>query len=177
MTTPSIRNRSPWLYVLAGCLLAPLSCLIAAGCLLLALTANGLYWSTTVRGAAPEDGGPALQEAPTSWNADGLRVKVAALPAGDAEAGAQLFAGAGGCHACHALEGDRRIVGPALAGVGERAGTARADYTAAMYLYESIVAPDAQVAAGFPAGVMPGNFGARLSEQELADLVAFLLTR
>lgn len=40
---------------------------------------------------------------------------------------------------------------------------------------ESIVNPDAQITEGFTAGLMPKDYGQKLSEQQLADLVAFLL--
>jgi cytochrome c oxidase subunit II len=41
-------------------------------------------------------------------------------------------------------------------------------------ILESIVNPDAQVTPGFQPGLMPKDYGQKLSEQELADLVAFL---
>jgi hypothetical protein len=68
-------------------------------------------------------------------------------------------------------------VGPSLAGVGARAGTRRPDYTAEMYLYESIVYPNAYVVPTFVGGIMPRDYRQRLSEQEIGDLVAFLATQ
>lgn len=41
-------------------------------------------------------------------------------------------------------------------------------------ILESIVNPDAQVTPGFQPGLMPKDYGEKLSEQQLADLVAFL---
>ena len=58
-----------------------------------------------------------------------------------------------------------------------RAATTRPGYSAEMYLYESIVDPGAFAAEGQRAGIMPANFGQRMSDQELADLVAYLMTR
>jgi hypothetical protein len=46
----------------------------------------------------------------------------------------------------------------------------------AEFVRESIVDPDAFIAPGFKAGVMPKTFGESLNEQQLADLVAFLTT-
>jgi cytochrome c1 len=39
---------------------------------------------------------------------------------------------------------------------------------------ESIVDPNKEIAAGFQPNIMPGTFGESLSDQQLADLVAFL---
>jgi nitric oxide reductase subunit C len=106
------------------------------------------------------------------------------LPAGVADNGQKVFA-AQGCTACHSLKPDEKLVGPSLAGVAARAGDRikAADYkgkatTGELYLRESIVQPGAYVVPGFPDGVMPQDYGkAKLSPQDLADLIAFLLTQ
>jgi cytochrome c2 len=155
--TPADRGRGPLVFVFAGCAIFSL-------CVVLACAANAAYWMYATR---------------TAWVAAGPRAApgdLASLPAGEAARGEQVFAD-NGCNACHSFEPDRRIVGPSLAGVAARAASLQADYTAELYLYESIVSPDAYVAAGFPGGVMPANYGGRLSDQQLADLLAFLLTK
>jgi hypothetical protein len=43
-----------------------------------------------------------------------------------------------------------------------------------MQISESITAPDAQLAPGFPAGVMPQNYGTTLPPEDLQALVRFL---
>jgi hypothetical protein len=48
--------------------------------------------------------------------------------------------------------------------------------SAAEYLRESIVEPDAYVVEGFQPGTMTGDFDTVLTEQEIDDLVAYLLT-
>jgi len=48
--------------------------------------------------------------------------------------------------------------------------------TAEEYLKESIITPNAHVTEGFTAGVMYQNYGKDLTEQEINDLVAYLLT-
>ncbi len=159
----------PWLYFFAGCAVLPLACVAVIGCLALAGIANAAAWS---RGASA----PPV-EAQTVGDPDTLRAEWEALPSGQAAAGEQVFAGAGSCQACHSLEPGKQIVGPSLAGIAERAAAAAPGFSAELYLYESIVAPDAHVVPGFHAGVMPGNFRQRLDDQQLADLVAFLLTR
>lgn len=85
-------------------------------------------------------------------------------------------ASAPGCITCHSLEPGVVIVGPSHAGVGTRAATYVPGMSAEDYLHESIVNPDAHIVEGFTPGVMYQNFGAELNEQEIADLVAYLLT-
>lgn len=106
-----------------------------------------------------------------------LLAQVAALPAGQAAAGQQVFSGKGGCVACHSLDQGVVLVGPSLAGIGTRAGTTRPDYPPDAYLYQSITNPNAYVVDGFQAGIMPQTFGQILSEQELSDVIAFLKTQ
>ena len=48
--------------------------------------------------------------------------------------------------------------------------------SAAEFLEQSIVEPDAVITEGFSPGVMYQNYGSELTEQEIADLVAFLET-
>jgi mono/diheme cytochrome c family protein len=78
-----------------------------------------------------------------------------------------------GCVACHALEATSAtgVVGPDLSQVGSR--------LAATEIRESILLPDAVIAENCPtapctAGVMPPNFGERLSAAQLETLVTFL---
>ena len=70
------------------------------------------------------------------------------------------------CVACHSLAGQTVLVGPPLAGVGARMG--------AEEIRRSILEPDATVHEGFPAGVMPKDFGDRMSAAELERIVRFL---
>jgi mono/diheme cytochrome c family protein len=88
-------------------------------------------------------------------------------PSGSAEAGRAVFVdqGCGGCHT-FAPAGSSGTVGPNL-------GEVLAGKDAA-FIRESIVDPNAEVASGFSAGVMPQNYGDQLSPQQLDDLVAFL---
>ena len=44
----------------------------------------------------------------------------------------------------------------------------------AAFIEESISDPNAEVASGFAQNIMPQDYGSQLSQQELADLVAFL---
>jgi len=48
--------------------------------------------------------------------------------------------------------------------------------SAADYLHQSIVEPDAFVVDGFT-NIMPATFGETMSDQEISDLIAYLLTQ
>ena len=81
-----------------------------------------------------------------------------------------------GCPTCHSLEPGMIGLGPSLTTAGAEAGARVAGTFAAVYLRESILAPDAFVVEGFAGGIMPVTYGDELAEQQVADLVAFLLT-
>jgi cytochrome c553 len=106
-----------------------------------------------------------------------------AIVSGDAGRGEALYkqtsigsASAPGCITCHSLEDGVALVGPSHAGIGVRAANVVAGQEADDYLEESIVDPAAHVSEGFNAGVMYANYGRDLSDQGVADLVAFLLS-
>ena len=86
---------------------------------------------------------------------------------GDPAAGKEVFASAG-CVGCHTFKaaGSNATIGPDL-------DTALQGKDAAFVL-ESIVAPNDEITEGFQANIMPSTFGESLSDQQLADLVAFL---
>lgn len=171
MTSPRRQSLPTFL---AGCATGAVSVVL---CAILALAANALYWTNAMGISAAERGDrPKAASVQQSSNND-VRAAVAALPAGNAAAGAQVFESVAHCNACHALGGGSGGVGPALDGIGARAATARDGYSAEAYLFESIVDPGAYVADGQRANIMPGNFGQRLSAQQLADLIAYLTTR
>jgi nitric oxide reductase subunit C len=98
-----------------------------------------------------------------------------------AQAGKSLFEQAtigntAGCKTCHSLEADAIIVGPSLAGISARAGSTVPGLSAEDYLRQSILEPDAYVVENFPASVMPKVWSTELSEEQIDQLVAYLLT-
>ena len=102
-----------------------------------------------------------------------------ATPAGgDAQAGQLVFTevAAPTCSSCHSVQAGDTIVGPSLAGIANVAGQMVSGQSAEVYLHESIVDPDAYLVEGFQAGIMPSNYGTQLSEQQINDLVAYLMT-
>jgi mono/diheme cytochrome c family protein len=106
-----------------------------------------------------------------------------ALPAGDVSRG-QGVANAQGCVACHittttgpawnAASGQPAIGTRATTRFTESGYTGKAT-TAEQYLFESIVDSPAYVVPGFQP-VMPQDYGDKLTAQDLADVIAYLLT-
>lgn len=81
-----------------------------------------------------------------------------------------------GCHVCHSVEPNTVVVGPSLAGVATRAKTRVPGLTDEEYLRQSIVDPDAFVVEDFRPGLMLQDFAETLTEREIDDLVAYLMT-
>lgn len=120
--------------------------------------------SVTLATALPyEDAAPAATAAPAA--------AVAAVPgpARDAETLFQEYL----CATCHSLDAPTPMVGPSLADVGRRLSKAE--------IYAAIVDPDAEVAEGYPGGVMGATLQAagfmdKVTTKELRTLVDFLAT-
>ena len=104
---------------------------------------------------------------------------------GDAAQGEELYnratlgkKSAEGCVSCHNFDetqGDETDA-PYTAGTATKAETRVPGFSAEEYIIESIVNPDAYVVEGFNAGDMYQTWAEDLSEQEMADLVAYLVT-
>jgi cytochrome c oxidase subunit 2 len=87
----------------------------------------------------------------------------------DLAAGRQIFAQAG-CGACHTLAdaGAKGTVGPDLDKVLQGKDEA--------FVQQSIVDPNAEIAAGYAPNIMPQDFGKTLSREQLDTLVKYLVT-
>ena len=104
-----------------------------------------------------------------------LEARASALVAqGDAVRGATLIE-AYQCAACH-VTGAENNIAPPFAGLVERAGERNPSLSAAAYVYESIINPSAYIVEGYQ-NSMAQNFKDRVTEQDMADLMAYLLTR
>lgn len=108
---------------------------------------------------------------------------------GDPEHGREIFKDTTyvRCEGCHSLDGSEFRGGPTMLGISERAGTRIAGLSAVEYLRQSILEPSAFVVEGFedkmkvyelverPEGEVKALL--TLTEAELNDLIAFLLTQ
>ncbi|MDX1650170.1 MAG: cytochrome c [Myxococcota bacterium] len=106
--------------------------------------------------------------------------------------GKAIFHEEAGCASCHAVSGETTLVGSSMAGIPQRARrriesgayTGEAD-TPAAYIRESILHPSAFIADA-PEGrsfttaggqsLMPEDYGQRLSDEQIDDLVAYLMS-
>ncbi|MCB9458972.1 MAG: c-type cytochrome [Anaerolineaceae bacterium] len=83
-----------------------------------------------------------------------------------------------GCSGCH--EGE---AAPPTEGTWTRVDEERLvlsqfeDYSDVHYLVESILHPNDYIVEGYTANLMPTNFGQRMDVQQLADLVAYLMSQ
>jgi mono/diheme cytochrome c family protein len=125
---------------------------------------------------AAESGGNVTEQAPTVSSGTSTAATPTETagggggPSGDPAAGEQLFTANAQppCASCHTLSEANATgqVGPNLDDVLKG--------KSADFIHESIVDPNAEIANGFTAGVMPETYRDQLNDQQLADLVAFL---
>jgi mono/diheme cytochrome c family protein len=115
-----------------------------------------------------------MAEATAEASAEPLSERVArALENADVANGERLVREGYECHVCH-IEGGGRIA-PPFEGLAERAAQ-HAPLSAEEYLYLAITNPSDYVVEGYP-NAMPNNYPRRLSEREIGDIVAYLLTQ
>jgi mono/diheme cytochrome c family protein len=92
--------------------------------------------------------------------------------AADPAAGEEIFAST--CGGCHTENGDQPA--PPRIGMGERAATRVEGMDATEYLHQSIVDPHAFLVEDY-GPIMPDTYGEDFSDEEINDLVAYLLTQ
>lgn len=151
--------------------------LVLVGCVAL-LAACGVNPTPTPSECVSADGGTLAN---SDCTAPGVTPDPTATPTpsggnggnGGGTGGQAVFVsnGCGACHIINSVPQARGQVGPDLSTIG-------AKYDAA-YIRESIVSPNAVIAAGCPggpcaAGVMPRQFGTLLTPEQLDSLVDFL---
>jgi uncharacterized OsmC-like protein len=109
------------------------------------------------------------------------------LEVGDPERGREIFETGGGvisvensCLQCHTLDGTVKpnpAAGPSIQGIFARAGDSVPGLSAVEYIRQSIVDPSAYVMEGFQDNRMPKAYNVFLSEEDIDNLVAFMLTQ
>lgn len=100
------------------------------------------------------------------------------LPDGDATRGEAIFtqsiSGAPTCTSCHTVD-ENVLLAPSLLGYGAVASTRVEGQSAEEYTYTSITRPAAYTVSGF-GNTMYNQYAQRLTPQQIADLIAYLLT-
>lgn len=81
--------------------------------------------------------------------------------------------GAPPCIGCHALAQGGFSLGPVMVGIAERAASRIEGLPADDYIHESIINPRAFIVPGYR-DLMYVDYGTHLTEQDIADLIAFL---
>ena len=117
---------------------------------------------------------------PAGDNVAGILARWAEMEiVGSPATGELLYDAEFGCTDCHT----NGASAPDTVGTVTRIRTERltlpqfASYTVEEYLVESITRPGDFVVDGYSSGLMPANFGARMTDQQLADIVSYLLTQ
>ena len=104
---------------------------------------------------------------------------------GNAENGKKLYNSATlgknsaeGCVSCHNYDESKGLddKAPYTAGTGTRAESRVPGMTAEEYIHESLFTPNAYVVEGYKEGDMYQKWQEDLSEQQIADLIAYLLS-
>jgi cytochrome c551/c552 len=96
---------------------------------------------------------------------------------GNAAAGKAVFA-ANGCASCHTFKpaNANGTIGPNLDTAPAADAKTDNNMALAAFVKESITDPNKYIAKGFNKGLMPTNFGSKLSSSQLDDLVAFIVS-
>jgi mono/diheme cytochrome c family protein len=119
----------------------------------------------TVIGKVPTQTAPAT----TSTSGGGGATSTSSGKSGSAggSSGKAVFA-ANGCGSCHTLKPANATgtVGPDLDKI---------DHPTSAFIHQSIVDPNKVVTKGFKGGIMPQDFGTKLSPDEIDALVEYLL--
>jgi len=127
-------------------------------------------WSVTYGGPLRNDQINNIVDYVLNWEEEAPDIEAAGDVAveGDTpeERGRNLFTGVAGCVACHTVNGEGGNIAPELTNVYAEKGED--------YIHESILTPNAVIAEGFQPNIMPANYGDRLSEDQISDIIAFL---
>jgi len=127
---------------------------------------------------------PQVEGEPTNETQSEEQAGVDPKEKGDPERGREIFQNGGGIYAengpmcmnCHSLDDSEGKYGPTLQGISGRAGERVPGLTAEEYVRQSILEPDAYIFGDYPEK-MGRIHAALLSDDDVEDLVAFLLTQ
>ena len=80
------------------------------------------------------------------------------------------------CSTCHNHQNEERKIGPGLLNLAERSTTRVADQSPELYIFNSIINPDAHVVEDYDENLMPENYWDIFSTVEISHITAYLLT-
>lgn len=112
---------------------------------------------------------------PSGTHAAGNATATAPAPAAVVDPAA-LFASLA-CEGCHSLKAGEVKLGPALDLSSLKQAASGRGMSLEAYLIESIVDPKAYERKGFPGGIMPPDYGTRLSAAQLDALLRYLIAK
>ncbi|MBX3083708.1 MAG: cytochrome c [Anaerolineae bacterium] len=94
----------------------------------------------------------------------------------DAKRGEIVFNGVGNCFACHDTKLGIGQVGPSLMNIPLISQARVPGVAPELYLKESILAPNNYIVPGFAPDVMPKNYATNLTNIQINDLIAYMMT-
>lgn len=100
---------------------------------------------------------------------------------GDAASGEELFntlyTEVGfACATCHNADSEERLIGPGLLNVKVHGAGHVEGLSVVEYLRQSIVEPNAYIVPDYPENLMPQTYSELLTEDQINDILAYLLT-
>lgn len=164
--------------------------LIAGSLLLLLAACGGGDEATSEPEPAETELAPEGTEEAAAPSGDNAELIAAAIEAGDVANGRAVFnesyqtsSGAWMCASCHSVnEARARLVGPGMYDlyvIAEERLAESGDPDVVTYIRNAITMPNAHIVQddpGYPENLMPVNYADVLTEQELTDVVAYILT-
>lgn len=129
---------------------------------------GGSAFSPAATAASPSTSTPSGGSSSSSGSSGGSSTATAA-------AGKAVFTGTSGCSSCHTLAdaGSTGAIGPNL-GTRLIPDAKKRGLPLAAFISESITKPNAYVAPGFGANIMPGSFSQTLTPAQIKALVTYL---
>ena len=91
--------------------------------------------------------------------------------------GGAALAASQGCTGCHLLDPDNQVTAPTWYNLGNKAVGRVPGQSPALYLYNSIAAPNEYVVSGYPEDVMVSTYRESLTDQDFADLITYILSQ
>ncbi len=125
-------------------------------------------WSVDYGGPMRNDQIDAVTAYVMSWGnkfEEGVEFEAAPLDCDTSEECGELLFQSMGCVGCHMINGEGGGVGPDLTNVYTEKGED--------HIRQSILLPNAVIADGYQPDVMPKNFGERLTDQNIDEIIAY----